>query len=142
MRRIIIAVLVLLAAAGGYFGYQKLTQPDPTKQVVRSLQPLFVPLDRFIISLETKTGSRYLVIEASLVTHDESAIEYLEQARPLLNNVLVTYFAGRNRDETRAIVAKIAELQTLLAEMFNNKLTENEIAQTVEQVLITNIFIQ
>ena len=81
---IVIAALLVAAGVGGSYWYGQQNPP-----VVEQAKPLFYPLERFVISVDSPQHSRYLVLELTLVSHDQLVLAMLQDAAPLLRNSLV-----------------------------------------------------
>lgn len=140
MRNILIALaVVLLVGAAGFGGiwYAKQTESPAVAS-----QPLFLPLERFVISVMNEQHSRYLVLELTLVTTDAKVLPVLEQAAPLLRNALVEHFANTSHQAARLAFQDISKVQQELLDKFNATLRSNRLNQQIEQVLVTNVFIQ
>ena len=146
---IAIVLVVTLLGAGGYYYFPQympnlpmLSSSAESVEEEPEVFPLFLPLKRFVISLDGQYSSRYLVLEVSLMTHNRGGLERLEQGAPLLQNVLVGHFTGHSVEQAKEKVKNLSELQSNLLEMFNQVLVQHSFGQTVEQVIITNVFIQ
>lgn len=136
---IIAALLVAIAAALGGIWYSNSTAaPVPATES----RPLFHPLERFVISVAHEHHSRYLVLELTLVTSDAQVLAVLEEAAPLLRNALVEQFANTSHQQARQAFQDITQVQQNILERFNTTLRGNKYSQQIEQVLITNVFIQ
>lgn len=138
---IVVAVLLLVGAAGfGGIWYAK--QAETTSSSVLAPKPLFMPLERFVISVINEQHSRYLVLELTLVTTDPKVLPALEQAAPLLRNALVEHFANTSHQAARLAFQDIAKVQQDILDKFNTTLRNNRLNEQIEQVLVTNVFIQ
>lgn len=134
------AILLIVAGAGAGLWYQK-GQVGADSKIVSS-KPLFQPMDRFVISIATEQNSRYLVLELALVTHDERVLPQIHEATPLLRNSLVDYFSTFNHVQVKEAFTDIPAVQKALLERFNLALRNNKFSYQIEQILITNVFIQ
>ncbi len=134
------AILLVVAGAGVGLWYQK-SQVGADSKIVSS-KPLFQPMDRFVISIATEQNSRYLVLELALVTHDEKVLPQIHEATPLLRNSLVDYFSTFNHVQVKEAFTDIPAVQQALLERFNLALRNNKFSYQIEQLLITNVFIQ
>lgn len=138
---IVVAVLLLVGAAGfGGIWYAK--QAETSSSSVLAPKPLFMPLERFVISVINEQHSRYLVLELTLVTTDPKVLPALEQAAPLLRNALVEHFANTSHQAARLAFQDIAKVQQDILDKFNTTLRSNRLNEQIEQVLVTNVFIQ
>lgn len=131
------AVLLLGAGVGAGFFLKPASEPTETIR-----KPLFMPMERFVISVSSEQSSRYLVLELTLVTYDENTLPVLTEASPLLRNALVSHFSNRTHKEVREAFQNIEPVQKELLDKFNQTLLTNKFPNQIEQVLITNVFIQ
>ena len=138
---VLIASALFGGAGASYYWYVYKGGLDQSTNDV-TVHPVFHPMDRFIISLDAPHSSRYLVIQLSLMTHSRSELEEISGATPLMQNILVEYFSDKTRDEAKKIIASVSELQEHLLMEFNKILFSHGFKNSVEKVLITNIFIQ
>ncbi|SEH54998.1 flagellar FliL protein [Rheinheimera pacifica] len=136
---LVIAAVLLLAVGGGaaYFwsGQQQ-------SQIAEQSKPLFYPLDRFVISVDNAQHSRYLVLELTLLSHDSQVMTQLSDASPLLRNTLVAHFSNISHADVKDAFKDIPQVQATLLDKFNQTLRQNKFSYQIEQVLVTNVFIQ
>jgi len=136
---LVIAAVLLLAVGGGaaYFwsGQQQ-------SQTAEQSKPLFYPLDRFVISVDNAQHSRYLVLELTLLSHDSQVMAQLSDASPLLRNTLVAHFSNISHADVKDAFKDISQVQATLLDKFNQTLRQNKFSYQIEQVLVTNVFIQ
>ncbi|GGO69352.1 flagellar basal body-associated FliL family protein [Bowmanella pacifica] len=123
-------------AAGIAYGGKSEEVPTPT------LQNHFLPMERFIVSVGNEGYSRYLVLDLSLVTQDGTYLPVLEQLSPVLRNVLVQHFAKVDRTSAKQMFEDVSVVQAELLDKFNQVLGDQGVTSKLEQVLITNVFIQ
>lgn len=136
---LVIAAVLLLAVGGGaaYFWFGQ-----PQSQVAEQSKPLFYPLDRFVISVDHAQHSRYLVLELTLLSHDSQVMAQLPDASPLLRNTLVAHFSNISHGDAKDAFKDILQVQGTLLDKFNQTLRQNKFSYQIEQVLVTNVFIQ
>lgn len=136
---LVIAAVLLLAVGGGttyfWFGQEQI-------QVTEQNKPLFYPLERFVISVDHAQHSRYLVLELTLLSHDSQVMAQLPDASPLLRNTLVAHFSNINHADAKDAFKDIPQVQAALLDKFNQTLRQNTFSYQIEQVLVTNVFIQ
>lgn len=139
MLMLVIAAVLLLAAggAGVYYvlGQQQAEQTEQQKT-------LFFPLERFVISVDNAQHSRYLVLELTLLSHDSQVVAQLADATPLLRNALVEHFSNVSHSEVKTGFKDIPAIQSTLLDKFNHTLRQHRFSYQLEQVLVTNVFIQ
>ncbi|QVK22744.1 flagellar basal body-associated FliL family protein [Shewanella dokdonensis] len=66
----------------------------------------------------------------------------LEQQSPVLRNVLVQYFANYSREQAKQAFENVGKVQQSLLQKFNEALKLQKIDSKLEQVLITNVYLQ
>lgn len=139
---VVVLVVLLVAAAGsaGFFWWQQQQAKADVEQV--SVKPLFYPMDKFVMSVNSDPTSRYLVLELTLVTHKPDTLAALKEATPLLRNALVAHFATTSHLEVKLALQQVDEVQQLLLSRFKETLAANKFDDQIDKVLITNIFIQ
>lgn len=142
MQKLVWLLLTLLVggAGGAYYWFQKNFNQQQAE--VLSVQPLFHPMEKFVMSVASDPNSRYLVLELTLVSHKASTIEALKEATPLLRNVLVEHFATTSHMEVKVAMQQVAQVQQELLVKFNKALEDNKYEHQLDKVLITNMFIQ
>lgn len=136
---LVIGAVLLLAIGGGaaYFGLG-----HQQSQSAEQSKPLFYPLERFIISVDHVHHSRYLVLELTLLSHDSQVMAQLPDASPLLRNTLVAHFSNLSHTDAKNTFKDIAQVQSALLDKFNQTLRQNKFSYQIEQVLVTNVYIQ
>jgi flagellar FliL protein len=140
--KIMIAIIgaIILAAGGVAAGiyFSKDTEAVPVQQI----NSLFYPMDRFIVSVGDDGYSRYLVLELSLVTKDPQFLMLLNDVSPLLRNTLVQHFATVTREQAKTMFAEVNNVQSALLEEFQQTLLTQGVVSKLDQVLVTNVFVQ
>ncbi|MEE2024046.1 MULTISPECIES: flagellar basal body-associated FliL family protein [Alkalimonas] len=134
---IVAAVCLIAVGVGGSYWY---SQQNP--QVAEPTRPLFFPLERFVISVDSQHHSRYLVLELTLVSHDPVVLAMLQDAVPLLRNALVQHFSNSQHLDVKNDFKDIPQVQAQLLHEFNQALRLHKFSHQIEQVLVTNVFIQ
>ena len=148
MKKIAVAVAVVLLIAGAFFGGKWYWQGNNDGEVESSNEEAVVKsehyfaMDRFIISIGNDKATRYLVLDLNLVFDgSEKNIAAASQFTPLFRNALVRQFTNLNHQQAKAIFEDIDKVQSQLLENFNAVLKEKTTLQ-LNSVLITNVFIQ
>ena len=147
MKKIIIAVVVVLLVAGAFFAgkwfWQDNNQSEDTQtEQTQTLSDHYFAMDRFIISIGNDKATRYLVLDLNLVFPENAKnIADATQYTPILRNVLVKQFANLNHKQAKAMFEDIEQVQSQLLDNFNLALKEKS-SLMLSGVLITNVFIQ
>lgn len=143
---VILAVVLLAAGVGAGIYYtqsaKSASSSDAEKTSAAANPILFYPMKRFVASVSDENYSRYLVLELSLSTHDQAFLAQLEQQAPVLRNVLVQYFANYSREQAKQAFENVSKVQQSLLQKFNEALKLQKIDSKLEQVLITNVYLQ
>nr|WP_206017735.1 flagellar basal body-associated FliL family protein [Pseudoalteromonas sp. Z9A4] len=137
----------LILIAGAFFA-GKLLDSSPkvddsadtvTTQVSESQ---YHEMERFIISVSDDSYARYLVLDLVLVIPPsiDNKLD-AEKVTPLLRNVLVKQFANMSHADVKVLFKDIDAVQKTLLEEFNMVL-KSKISLKLENVLVTNVFIQ
>ena len=147
MKKIIIAVVVVLLIAGAFFAgkwfWQDNNQSEDTQTAqTQALSDHYFAMERFIISIGNDKATRYLVLDLNLVFPENAKnIADATQYTPILRNVLVKQFANLNHKQAKAMFEDIDQVQSQLLDNFNLALKEKS-SLVLSGVLITNVFIQ
>lgn len=110
--------------------------------VVLSQKPLFKPLDKFVISLESENSSHYLMLELSLVTHDPEQLEVIESLMPVIRNAMVQFFSKRNLEQVRKDLQEIEALQEALRTRLSATIANYGYKAALDEVLVTKVVLQ
>ena len=147
MKKILFGIGALILIAGAFFA-GKLLDSSPkvddsadtvTTQVSESQ---YHEMERFIISVSDDSYARYLVLDLVLVIPPsiDNKLD-AEKVTPLLRNVLVKQFANMSHADVKVLFKDIDAVQKTLLEEFNMVL-KSKISLKLENVLVTNVFIQ
>ncbi|WP_166378760.1 flagellar basal body-associated FliL family protein [Pseudoalteromonas sp. Z9A4] len=147
MKKILLGIGALILIAGAFFA-GKLLDSSPkvddsadtvTTQVSESQ---YHEMERFIISVSDDSYARYLVLDLVLVIPPsiDNKLD-AEKVTPLLRNVLVKQFANMSHADVKVLFKDIDAVQKTLLEEFNMVL-KSKISLKLENVLVTNVFIQ
>ena len=107
-----------------------------------SKKPLFKPLEKFVISLESDTSSNYLMLELALVTHDPSQMEIYDNLKPVIRNAMVQFFSHRNVDQVRKDLQQIEQLQQALRNKLTATISNYGYQPALDEVLVTKVVLQ
>ncbi len=150
-RRLLILLAVVLTmaltAAGTWMAMGHQTEIKAwlglgPKPVELSQKPLFKPLDKFVISLESETDSHYLMLELALVTHDPAQLEVIDTLKPVIRNAMVQFFSHRNVDQVRKDLQQIEQLQQALRNKLTATISNYGYQPALDEVLVTKVVLQ
>jgi flagellar FliL protein len=147
VKKILLGIGALILIAGAFFA-GKLLDSSPkvddsadtvTTQVSESQ---YHEMERFIISVSDDSYARYLVLDLVLVIPPsiDNKLD-AEKVTPLLRNVLVKQFANMSHADVKVLFKDIDAVQKTLLEEFNMVL-KSKVSLKLENVLVTNVFIQ
>lgn len=149
MKKILLGIGALILVAGAFFAGKffdtSADKNNGTNTAVAKgeiVEAQYYEMDRFIISVSDDSYARYLVLDLVLVL--PSSVENklnAEKVTPLLRNVLVKQFANMSHADVKVLFKDIDTVQTMLLEEFNMVL-KSKVSLKLENVLITNVFIQ
>lgn len=149
MKKILLGIGALILIAGAFFAGKLLDSSPKVDENSDSEAPItevsesqYYEMDRFIISVSDDSYARYLVLDLVLVIPPsiENKLD-AEKVTPLLRNVLVKQFANMSHADVKVLFKDIDAVQQTLLEEFNMVL-KSKASLKLENVLVTNVFIQ
>jgi flagellar FliL protein len=143
VKKIIIALTVLALIAAAFFAGQFFNDSDSSQESKQAdiSKVEYHEMERFIISVSDDSIARYLVLDLVLVTSPSVYNTGTEAMEPLVRNILVKQFANMSHSQAKAVFKDIDAVQKDLLEQFNLVLA-NAVSVRLDNVLITNVFIQ
>ncbi|MCH1929368.1 flagellar basal body-associated FliL family protein [Shewanella sp. A25] len=142
MKLVLMILGAILLIGAGVAGGAYYMNNQAEKEVVAEPPLQYYPLSRFVVSVSDDLQSRYLVLQLSLATKDPLFLEELKTKAPLLRNVLVKRFTNTTREQAKQTLEDVTVLQQELLEQFNLVLEQPKAASKLEQVLVTDVFLQ
>lgn len=113
----------------------------PAKEEL-SKKPLFKPLDKLVISLQSEDSSHYLLLEMALVTHDPAQLPMLDELKPVIRNAMVQYFSHRSLEQVRKDLQQLEVLQADLLAKLSGTISNYGYKPALDEVLITKVVVQ
>ncbi|GAL14308.1 flagellar biosynthesis protein FliL [Vibrio astriarenae] len=137
------AALIVGAAGGTYYMLSNnLPQGDSLFSGGQAENQVhFMPLDKFVISLNGEERMHYLLLELDLKTMNKVAHEELLTFRPVVNNVLLKMFSQMSYEEMREM-DDIEALQLQVKSQLTNTLQKNGYQHAINDVLFTKLVLQ
>ncbi|GHA59057.1 flagellar basal body-associated protein FliL [Photobacterium aphoticum] len=143
-----VAVMAAVGAGGWWYWQQQQaeqllevadTQAVPAAALVK--KPVFLPLNKFVMSVPGKERLHYLMLEITLMSYDRQQIELIQEFKPLVQNAVVSAVSQKGYDE---LVAKeaMSTLELELRDGIRGVMNEMAGANGIEKVLITKMVIQ
>jgi flagellar FliL protein len=137
LKWIIIGVVVLVLAGGGYVGWTMLipqlkqTGVDggqtPDAEAVKEVEVgAMFDMDPFVVNLNEAGGKRYLKSKIEIEYVGDNVRLELTQRLPQLRDVVLLHLSSKNLDEIRSVDGKI-ELKNALIKRINQVLKQGKI---------------
>ena len=137
LKWIIIGVVVLVLAGGGYVGWTMLNpQPDqtgadggqaPDTEAVKEIEVgAMFDMDPFVVNLNEAGGKRYLKSKIEIEFVGEDVRKELTNRLPQLRDVVLLHLSSKTLDEIRSVDGKI-ELKNALIKRINQVLKQGKI---------------
>ena len=152
LKRLVIIITIVLLTIGlsagvawYYFSHTKevrLMLGIDKPPVELSKKPLFKPLDKFVISLESEGSSNYLMLELALVTHDPEQMAIYDNLKPVIRNAMVQFFSHRDLTQVRKDLQDVDGLQTALKQKLSETISNYGYKSAIDEVLVTKVVLQ
>jgi len=143
---IILGVVLLCGAGGGYFAYTKFMTPDPAvvaaeaekakKAAAEAVGEMF-ELKPFVVNLSDPKGKRYLKVKVILELGDATDVERAEKAKPKMRDMVIMMLTSLTFEEVMTPEGKI-RIRDELHERFNHVLRPTR----VRNIYFTDFVIQ
>lgn len=118
---IIIAVVVLILGAGGYFGYSKFIKGKESEPKAEREEKMAIicPLKSFVVNLLDKkgVGKRYLKVTMGLEVGKEEDKLVVENRTPQLRDSVLLLLSSRTLKEIKTLEGKLELKQEILSRM-------------------------
>ncbi len=138
LKWIIMAALVLVLAAGGYFGY--ITYFDEGISgggASRSAQPVIHPLDSFLVNLSDPGGKRYLKVNMELELESQSALGEMKERNHAVRDSILLLLSGKVYEEIASPAGKLTLKREIISHL-NRILSKGQ----VKEVYFTEFLVQ
>lgn len=121
LKLIIIPVVVLLLAVGGFLGYSKYKKGKEAKTLAQKTEKVSIicPLKSFVVNLLDKkgVGKRYLKVTIQLEVENEENRLVVENHIPQLRDTILLLLSSQTLNEINTMEGKLELKQTLLSRM-------------------------
>jgi flagellar FliL protein len=143
---IIVAASLLILGIAGAGAVLLLTKKNsPTKEkehkVEQTKAPVFVPLDAFVVNLQSDSGDKYLQVSMTLQAQDDETAELIKKNMPQVRSRLLLLLSSKDAAEILTSEGKeklIEEIVTQAKQPFVAKGEE----QRVNGVFFTSFIVQ
>ena len=138
LKLVIIAVLALLVAGGGFMVWKKMSAPKEKGQIVAikekdnanpDMGPIY-PLETIIVNLLDPNGRRYLKIQIQLELDNEALKAEIDKRMPQFKDAIISLLSSKTIPDINSVEGKM-QLRAELAALFNQHLKSGK---------ITNVF--
>ncbi|WP_147819115.1 flagellar basal body-associated FliL family protein [Salidesulfovibrio onnuriiensis] len=149
LKWIIIAVLLVVLAGGGYFAYTKFfaapaedaqaekTDQSQDQQMMEEAEGTLVPLPLFLVNLADPLGRRYLKLGVEVEVRDEKVTESLNKNEAKIKDTMLLLLSSKTFDDLSTLKSKV-ELKQEIVRRLNQILGNGSILR----VYITEMVIQ
>ena len=141
---IIIAAALVIAAAGGgaaWFFLHSNKSGEHVKEVKKAGPPVFVPIDTFIVNLQSEGDDQFLQANLTLQVQSADQVDLIKLNMPKVRNRLLILLSSKKASDISTIEGKqqlAAEITAQIKLPFDEKGPEQE----VTDVLFTSFIIQ
>jgi flagellar protein FliL len=139
MKVVIMSLVAVALLAGGVLAGMTYSPRTPEEVVVL---PTFQPLERFVISVRKNDNAGYLIMDITLVTSSETSRGILADAAPLFRNALVERYSNATHELVLTQFEDIQGVQETIRNQFNAVLVRNGLPEIIDQLLLTDVYIQ
>jgi flagellar FliL protein len=138
LKLVIIAVLVLLVAGGGFMVWKKMSAPKEKGQIVAinekdnanpDMGPIY-PMETFIVNLLDPNGRRYLKIQIQLEMDNAVLAQEINKRMPQFKDAIISLLSSKTIPDINSVEGKM-QLRAELIVLFNQYLKSGK---------ITNVF--
>ena len=135
LKLVIIAVLALLVAGGGFMVWKKMSAPKEKGQIVAikekdnanpDMGPIY-PLETIIVNLLDPSGKRYLKIQIQLELDNETLKVEIDKRMPQFKDAIISLLSSKTIPDINSVEGKM-QLRAELAALFNQHLKSGKIA--------------
>ena len=121
LKLIIIASIVLLIGAGGFFGYKMFNKHSEVKAATQKNAKVSIicPMKSFVVNLLDKrgVGRRYLKVTIEIEVGKETDKQLIESNDPQLRDTILLLLSNQTLSEINTMEGKLALKQELLSRM-------------------------
>lgn len=119
-KKIIIAiiVIVLLGIAGGaaayFMGQKDSDSKDAKKAVVKAAPAVFLPLENFVVNLQSENGDKYLQAGITLQVKNAEQVEYYKTNMPQVRSRIIMLLSSKSADELLTNPGKVKLMDEII----------------------------
>jgi flagellar FliL protein len=141
---IVAAVLVLSAVGGGaalFLGKKKPTGKEAEHKEEHAKPPVFLPLERFVVNLQSEDGDKFLQIEMTLQVLDEPQATLIKANLPQVKSRLIMLLSSKSASELLTPQGKDKLIEEITQQMRLPFIPKGE-PQKISGVFFTSFVVQ
>jgi flagellar FliL protein len=141
---IIIAAAVLLLGGIGGGAAMFLSKKKPAKEETKTevaKAPVFLPLEPFVVNLQSELGEKYLQVQMTLQVEDEAQVNVIKANLPQVKSRLIMLLSSKNAEGLLTPEGK-DELIKEITEQVNLPFVPKGDSQKVSGVFFTSFVVQ
>lgn len=146
---IILSLVILLLAVGatwaiasGKVDFEEMMKEPPPPPVVMLEEPVFKPMDKFVVSIANGYSRNYMVLEITLVSKHPDMESQVHNLSSLMKNTLLKHFSAMDMEQVNNKLGNLSQLQIDLRHAFIDAAEAYGQTLPIEEVLLTNVVIQ
>ena len=139
---IIVAAVVLLGAIGGgamVFLSGKKAPKEPKEEVAKA--PVFLPMEPFVVNLQSEFGEKYLQVQMTLQVPDEEQVNLIKANIPQVKSRLIMLLSSKDAEELLTPEGKDNLVKEII-EQVNLPFVPKGASQKVSGVFFTSFVVQ
>ncbi|MBI3712960.1 MAG: flagellar basal body-associated protein FliL [Burkholderiales bacterium] len=142
---IIVAAVVLLAAAGGgammFLGKKKSSDKKEEHKEEHAKAPVFMPLEPFVVNLQSDEGDKYLQVQMTLQVEDDAQVNLIKANAPQVRSRLLMLLSSKDANEVLTPEGKEKLIQEIIEQVSLPFVPKGE-PQKVSGVFFTSFVVQ
>ncbi len=142
---IIVAAVVILAVAGGgafmFLGKKKPSDKKEEHKEEPAKAPVFMPLEPFVVNLQSDDGDKYLQVQMTLQVADDAQVSLIKANAPQIRSRLLMLLSSKDANEVLTPEGKEKLMQEIIEQVSLPFVPKGE-PQKVSGVFFTSFVVQ
>lgn len=135
------AVLLLGGIGGGAAVFLSKKKPEKEVKAEPTKAPVFLPLEPFVVNLQSELGEKYLQVQMTLQVEDEAQVNVIKANLPQVKSRLIMLLSSKNAEGLLTPEGK-DELIKEITEQVNLPFVPKGEPQKVSGVFFTSFVVQ
>lgn len=135
------AVLILGGVGGGAAMFLSKKKPAKEEKTEVAKAPVFLPLEPFVVNLQSELGEKYLQVQMTLQVEDEAQVNVIKANLPQVKSRLIMLLSSKNAEGLLTPEGK-DELIKEITEQVNLPFVPKGEPQKVSGVFFTSFVVQ